>query len=136
MGIRGRCLCGDVRFEIASTPEVMGVCHCRDCQRQTGSAFSTMASVPKADFTISRGVPQVYAGRETKSGNAAEVCFCGSCGSPICTLLADQPDVVYVKTGALEDTSWFEPQFHVWTDHKQQWVNLEPQAEGKQRLRD
>ena len=108
-----------------SIPVVMGVCHCTDCQRQGGSAFSTMARVPRSDLTFTNGEPSSYKGGATESGDTAEILFCGRCGSPIATSLASQPDLLLLKTGTLEDTSWFQPQFHVWTDHKQQWVNIE-----------
>lgn len=124
MTLRGRCLCGDIRYEIGSVPSSMGVCHCRDCQRQGGSAFSTMAAVPTSDLTFIRGEPTVYRGGATASGDTAEVAFCGRCGSPIYTVLASQPELVYVKTGTLEDTDWFRPQFHVWCEHKQDWLEI------------
>jgi len=129
MAITGRCMCGDIKFEIRRAPEFMGVCHCRRCQRQSGSAFSTMAGVPADDFTLLRGQPRFYGGA-TQSGNSAEIAFCERCGSPIYTLLADQTDTLYLKTGTLDDTSWFEPQFHVWCADKQNWVKLDGSADG------
>jgi hypothetical protein len=102
----------------------MGVCHCKHCQRQGGSAFSTMAGIPRAELTFKRGSPTVYhAG--TDSGDSAEMQFCGQCGSPIFTVLANQPDLLLLKTGTLETTDWFTPQFHVWCDDKQHWVDLD-----------
>lgn len=124
MALKGRCLCGDIRYQIENAPEVMGVCHCKHCQRQTGSAFSTMAGVPKAEFTLRRGHPRTYQG-PTDSGDAADTLFCGRCGSAICTALANQPELLFVKTGTLEDTSWFRPSFHAWCENKQNWLVIE-----------
>lgn len=134
MSITGRCLCGDVQYEIRSAPAVTGVCHCKNCQRQAGSAFSTLAGVPKADFTFTRGKPKLYADSDTDSGNTVERYFCGRCGSPIYSAIPSQPDVLYLKTGTLDDTSSFRPQFQVWCDSKQNWVRLEEgvPALGKQ----
>jgi hypothetical protein len=121
--LKGRCMCGDIRFELAEVPEFMGVCHCKHCQRQSGSAFSTMASVPRNSFSLQRGTPTVYRGT-ADSGFDTEIGFCGRCGSPVYTLLANQAEAIYLKTGTLDETDWFEPQFHVWCADKQRWVDL------------
>lgn len=123
MTLKGRCMCGDIRYALDRMPEFMGVCHCKHCQRQSGSAFSTMASVPRESFTLLRGKPTLYRA-EREGGDLTEIGFCGRCGSPIYSLLANQEDVIFLKTGTLDETDWFEPQFHVWCAHKQHWVDL------------
>jgi len=125
MAMTGQCLCGEIRYEIANTPAVTGVCHCKNCQRQAGSAFSTLASVPRSEFKITAGSPKLYKDGDTKSGNTVERYFCGNCGSPIYSALGSQPDAIFLKTGTLDDTSSFQPRFHVWCDSKQNWVKLE-----------
>ena len=127
MSISGQCLCGEVKYEIANAPAVTGVCHCKNCQRQAGSAFSTIAGVPKAEFSLTAGEPKLYQDSDTKSGNSVQRFFCGNCGSPIYSGLSANPDTIYLKTGTLDDTSEFQPQFHVWCDTKQNWVEI---AEG------
>ena len=124
MTLNGRCMCGDIRYELLQAPEFMGVCHCKHCQRQSGSAFSTMAGVPRESFRLLRGEPTLYHG-PADSGYDTEIGFCGRCGSPLYTLLANQSDMIYLKTGTLDETDWFEPQFHVWCAQKQQWVDLD-----------
>ncbi|MEJ2089927.1 MAG: GFA family protein [Gammaproteobacteria bacterium] len=57
-------------------------------------------------------------------GNSVERYFCGNCGSPIYSALPGIPDTIYLKTGTLDDTGGFAPQFHVWCDSKQEWVEL------------
>lgn len=125
MTMTGSCLCGAVRYEIDSAPALTGVCHCKNCQRQAGSAFSTLAGVPAAEFHLTAGEPTVYQDRDTESGNAVGRYFCGQCGSPIYSALQAQPEMIYLKTGTLDDTTSFKPQFHVWCDSKQNWVELE-----------
>jgi hypothetical protein len=108
-----------------------GVCHCKNCQRQAGSAFSTLAGVPKAEFNMS-GAPKLYQDSDTDSGSTVERFFCGACGSPIYSAVPSQPDLLFLKTGTLDDTSAFTPGFHVWCSTKQNWVNLDegvPQME-------
>jgi hypothetical protein len=127
MSISGQCLCSEVKYEIANAPAVTGVCHCKNCQRQAGSAFSTIAGVPKAEFSLTAGEPKLYQDSNTKSGNSVQRFFCGNCGSPIYSGLSANPDTIYLKTGTLDDTNEFQPQFHVWCDTKQNWVEI---AEG------
>lgn len=126
MAITGQCLCGEIRYQIENPPAVTGVCHCKNCQRQAGSAFSTLAGVPKTEFTLTAGKPRLYEDSATTSGNTVQRFFCGTCGSPIYSAVPGQPDVVYLKTGTLDDTSTFKPQFQVWCDSKQNWVDLVP----------
>ena len=125
MAITGSCLCGAIRYEIDNSPAMTGVCHCKNCQRQAGSAFSTLAAVPLAEFRCIEGKPACYEDEATASGATVARYFCGRCGSPIYSALAAQPDMVYLKTGTLDDTSDFVPQFHAWCDSKQAWVKLE-----------
>ncbi len=127
MSHTGQCLCGSIRYEFENAPAATGVCHCKNCQRQAGSAFSTLAAVPKAEFTL-RGKPKRFEDRDTASGNAVERFFCGECGSPIYSALPSQPDMVYLKTGTLDDTSEWVPQFHAWCSTKQHWVALDAEV--------
>ncbi|HSG91380.1 MAG TPA: GFA family protein [Pseudomonadales bacterium] len=124
MSLTGRCLCGAIHYEIANPPTTTGVCHCRNCQRQGGSAFSTLAAVPTSEFTLT-GTPKLYADSDTDSGNTVQRFFCGDCGSPIYSAIPAMPDQIFLKTGTLDDTSDFRPMFHVWCSTKQNWVALE-----------
>ena len=125
MAATGQCLCGNIRYEISSPPAITGVCHCKNCQRQAGSAFSTLAGVPRSDFKLVAGDLKLYQDTDTDSGNPVERYFCGNCGSPISSAVSSSPDMVFLKTGTLDDTPSFQPQFHVWCDSKQNWVALE-----------
>ena len=117
----GQCLCGQVKYNFAMDPLMSGVCHCKNCQRQAGSAFSTIAGVPKAAFNIT-GETTLYQDSETDSGNTVDRHFCGTCGSPIYSALSSQPDVLFLKTGT--DDTQFAPQFQVYCETKQNWVEL------------
>lgn len=123
----GQCLCGDITYEISGEPSMAGVCHCKNCQRQAGSAFSTLWGVPKTSITFSGSEAKLYLDAETSSGNQVERYFCGRCGSPLYSLIPAQAEMLFLKTGTLDQTDSFAPQFHVWCDSKQNWVEL---AEG------
>ena len=100
------------------------ICHCKNCQKQAGSAFSTLAGIKKLDFELN-GEPKIYVDTVTDSGASVERFFCGTCGSPIYSALPSQPDVIYLKTGTLDDTSEFKPSIHVWASTKQNWVEID-----------
>lgn len=119
----GRCLCGDVTYTFNVDPLMTGICHCKNCQRQAGSAFSTLAGVPRAAIQIT-GATKLYQDGDTDSGNLVDRHFCGNCGSPIYSAIASQPDVLFLKTGTMDDTSSFTPGFQVYCETKQNWVTL------------
>lgn len=122
--VTGQCLCGSVAYELTAEFAMTGVCHCKNCQRQAGSAFSTLGGVPSAALNVTQGELKLYQDEDTDSGNPVERYFCGDCGSPIYSALPGHP-MVFVKTGTLDDTSAFNVQFHVWCDSKQPWVQLD-----------
>ena len=125
MTTTGQCLCGNISYALQGSPSMTGVCHCKNCQRQAGSAFSTLAAVAAADFKLLEGTLKRYDDNDTDSGNPVERYFCGDCGSPIYSALPSMPDSLFLKTGTLDDTSHFTPQFHAWCDSKQGWVQLD-----------
>ena len=125
MGRSGGCLCGAIRYEIPETSLMEAICHCKNCQKQAGSAFSTLAGIKKSDFKLT-GEPKVYVDTDTDSGASVERFFCGACGSPIYSALPSQPNAIYLKTGTLDDTSEFKPSIHVWASTRQNWVEIDP----------
>jgi hypothetical protein len=120
----GQCLCGEIKYAFEGDPIMAGVCHCKNCQRQAGSAFSTLYGVARGAFQFSQGEPKLYEDGDTDSGNVVNRYFCGKCGSPIYSAIPSHPDVMFLKTGTLDDTQGFSPQFQVFCDSKQDWVSL------------
>jgi hypothetical protein len=110
--ISGGCLCGQVRYSAHSEPAFMGVCHCKNCQKQTGTAFSVVLAVPKSALSI-QGQLKTY--RDTgDSGQPVLRSFCPDCGSPITTDVALMPDLTIIK-------SWLDPKMHIFCDSAQRW---------------
>lgn len=123
MSNEGRCLCGKISYNFSGAPAVAGICHCKNCQRQAGSAFSTLYGIPRAAFSL-QGSPKLYKDTDTDSGNTVERYFCENCGSPIYSAIAAQPDMLFLKTGTLDSTEGFSPAFQVFCETKQDWVAL------------
>ncbi|MDO9407421.1 GFA family protein [Patulibacter sp.] len=121
MSRTGRCVCGTISYEVEADPIVVALCHCDDCQRQSGAAFSTNLLFPKDAVTVA-GTPTVFHTTGTGTGEDRERSFCGTCGSVLFTQLAEQPGVTIVKAGTLDDRTGFAPAVEVWTDSAQEWV--------------
>jgi hypothetical protein len=120
--ITGRCLCGGVTYSADAEPVIQAVCHCSDCQRQTGNPFSVVVGVPRAAFSVEGDTLASFTTTGTDSGEDTERNFCSACGSPLFTLTASAPGVVIIKAGSLDDMSWFEPAVEVWTSSAQPWA--------------
>jgi hypothetical protein len=121
MTIKGGCLCGDIRYESRAAPVLSAVCHCTQCQKQSGSAFSTNLVVPAEAFRLTTQVPARF-DDVGGSGLGVKRHFCGRCGSPVYTELEAQPGVVVIKAGTLDDPAAVSPQIHIWRRSAQPWI--------------
>lgn len=125
--LAGGCLCGRIRFSASRTDAFVCVCHCKSCQRQTGSAFSILVGVPADALQISRGLLAEVT-TIGDSGRPVHRRFCRDCGSPICSVAETSPARIWIKAGTLDDTDWLSPVMHTWAVHKQAWVRQEGDA--------
>lgn len=119
----GHCLCGNVTYtSTAEEPMLTGICHCADCQRSSGSAFSVVVGVPIESLELSGDSLKVFDTMGEDRGALAHRSFCGACGSPIMSVLDDMPGMAILKAGTLNDTSWLQPGLEVWTSSAQPWA--------------
>ena len=119
----GGCQCGAVRYRVEGKPITLSVCHCTECQRQSGSAFGMSLIVPKGSFRLLSGAPKTFT-RKAESGRTVDCAFCPDCGTRIYHRATYLKDTVNVKPGTLDDTSGLAPAIHVWTKEKQAWVSI------------
>jgi hypothetical protein len=103
----GGCLCGKLRYSVKSEPMRVTICHCRFCQKSTGSAFLVEPIFGKSDFALTSGEPKVYRHRSTSSGKMVDVHFCDQCGTKLFLGFERFPDVVGVYGGTFDDPDWF-----------------------------
>ena len=127
----GSCLCGKVTYSCATEPVATAVCHCTDCQKQTGTAFSVIVAVPREALRVEGDSLASFTTVGTDSGQNVSRQFCRECSSPIASLADAMPQLAFIKAGTLDDTSWLDPQMHVWCDSAQPWVPLDDQAGTK-----
>lgn len=122
MGMTGKCLCGAISYELNSDPLMCVACHCKNCQRQAGSALSVIIGVTVDSIAI-QGEVKTY-DDTGDSGAAVYRQFCPDCGSPVFTRLEGQKNMMFVKAGTLDDTSSLKPSFHCYTKSAQDWVEM------------
>ncbi len=117
--VTGRCACGAVRYEAAAQPGMGLHCHCRDCQRATGSGHSSMALFPRAAFTLHGELE--YHTVKTDSGHSARRGWCRACGSPMVAEPGAVPHLIGVFAASLDDLSVFAPRAVLYRKRAAAW---------------
>ena len=118
--MEGGCQCRKVRYRLEGEPLGLTVCHCTECQRQSGSAFGMSLAVPRSAFRLLSGELKTFT-TVCDSGRNKECAFCPGCGTRI---YHQGPAAMSIKAGTLDDTSRLEPAAHYWTKRKQPWVAI------------
>jgi hypothetical protein len=121
----GSCLCGKITYSCDAEPVATAVCHCTDCQRQTGTSFSIIVGVPSDALHVEGDSLGSFTTVGTDTQREVARKFCRECGSPIVSVADAMPGMSFIKAGTLDDTSWLEPQMHVWSDSAQPWIPLD-----------
>jgi hypothetical protein len=123
----GGCSCGAIRYEVTAEPIMMFKCHCRDCQRVTGSGFAPAILVSPKAFRLMRGQLR-YHFTSSASGGKHKRGFCPECGSRITGGESDEQltGFVGVTAGSLDDPSLFKPQMDIFVSDAQPWDQMDP----------
>jgi hypothetical protein len=122
--ISGNCLCGSVQYSCEEEPLMTAVCHCENCQHQTGTAYSIIVGVPEGSLVFEKNETLAEYLDQGESGGAVRRRFCKNCGSPILSVVESAPGVEFIKAGTLNDKSWLNPTTHFWCDTAQPWVEI------------
>jgi hypothetical protein len=115
----GQCLCGAVRISVKGTPVRMAQCHCKDCQRASGTGHASNAIFNASDVKVT-GETKGYT-VTADSGSAYTRYFCPVCGGRIFGTHTGRPGMVIVPVGTLSDSSWFVPQAVLYTRNRPVW---------------
>ena len=122
----GRCTCGAVRYRLTSAPMVVHCCHCRWCQRETGSAFAINAMVEADRVVLLQGEPEMIL-TPSESGMGQKIHRCPTCRIALWSNYAGVGDKVrFLRVGTLEEPDRLPPEIHIFTASKQPWVALPP----------
>jgi hypothetical protein len=123
MKVDGACLCGHVQYEAEVDPEKVALCHCTDCQINSGCAMGWVVAVVGDDFQLKSGALKTYV-KIADSGRRRALGFCPECGSRI---VAQPPDgeqgIVSLRAGSIRQRAQLRPRVHLWARSAQPWVD-------------
>jgi hypothetical protein len=124
MNLEGGCACRAIRYKLTASPLIVHACHCRDCQRITGSAFVINIWIERKFVEAGPAVPKSFrlAGG---SGRHHDVFFCGTCGTYLWSRYHGAPgDALFVRAGTLDNPDAVRPDVHIFTRSKLPWLKL------------
>ena len=130
----GGCACDAIRYECSEQLVFMVNCHCRDCQKASGSAYSPTLIVEMSSLKLLKGEAKYHC-VPAQSGNIARRGFCPDCGTPLFAGSSAKTEFLGIKASSLDDPSWFKPEANVWTCSVQPWDFLDPNVPSYHKYR-
>ena len=121
--LEGGCSCGAVRFRLTTAPMFVHCCHCRDCQKQTGSAFAINALMETDRIEMLAGAPEPVS-MPTDSGRPHDIYRCPQCKVAVWSDYGRRPYLRFVRVGTLDAPHAIVPDVHIYTRSKLPWVAL------------
>ena len=124
--LEGGCTCGQVRYRLTRSPITVHCCHCRWCQRETGTAFALNAMIETEAVNLTSGRPERVL-TPSHSGKGQTVVRCPNCHIAVWSHYAGAGDLLsFVRVGTLDNPDALPPDIHIFTASKQPWVILPP----------
>lgn len=126
LNLEGSCTCGQVRYRLTRSPIVVHCCHCRWCQRETGTAFALNAMIETDAVRLLNGKPELVL-TPSNSGKGQKILRCPNCHIAVWSHYAGAGDALsFVRVGTLDNPDALPPDVHIFTASKQPWVMLPP----------
>jgi hypothetical protein len=116
--IEGRCICGQVRFEVRAPFEAAGYCHCRHCQRRSGSAWGAGARVAAEGVVVTAGEQRI---RTWVPDSGKPKHFCSNCGGHLFAGERTPGSTMGVRLGTLEGDPGIRPEYRQWVESSPEW---------------
>jgi hypothetical protein len=112
-----------VRYQTRRDAMRTVVCHCKFCQRCTGSAFAVWPTFAPDSVEI-RGELTAYEHRSDESGRWIRLNFCARCGTTVSSTFEKGPGQIAILAGTFDRTDWIRVDRHVWTRSKHDWISI------------
>ena len=119
--LKGGCYCGAVKYEMHGRLLMFANCHCPDCRKFTGSAFSSILVTESSGFKVVSGEENLV---PFQSSPGKQRNFCKTCGCHLFSRAEHRPGMVFVRAGSLDDDPPLRPQCHFWTGSKAPWHEI------------
>ena len=125
-GYEGGCTCRQVRYRMTRGPLFVHCCHCRWCQRETGSAFALNAMIETERLQLLGAAPEIVL-TPSLSGQGQRIARCPACRVAVWSHYAGAGDAVaFVRVGTLDEPERLPPDIHIFTSTRQPWVVIPP----------
>jgi hypothetical protein len=121
--LTGGCFCGAVRYRLTDRPMFVHCCHCRECQKRTGSAFVINALIETSRIDIEAGEPAKRRVPGT-SGRPQDLYVCEACSTPLWSDYGAREWMMFVRVSSLDDPTAVAPDVHIFTASKVPWVQI------------
>ena len=120
--LKGKCLCGAVKYKLSENPLFTQVCHCKDCKVLTGSSYVVNSSVLENTLIVEGEVSST----ELKAGSGAscKTYFCTKCGAYVYADYDSAIKRLTLRTKNLDNPENFTPKVHILKKNKDPWLNL------------
>lgn len=122
--VEGGCQCGAVRYRLKARPLGIYACHCKDCQRFSGTTHTLSMIVNAGDVDLMEGSLAGF-DKAADSGRTVRMLGCMACGTKIWNEPLSSPGLLVLKPGTLDDASWAVPVGNIWTDRALPWVEID-----------
>jgi hypothetical protein len=120
----GGCTCRYIRYRLMGPPLIVHCCHCRWCQRETGTAFALNAMIEADRVEVLEGEVETVA-TPSLSGRGQKISRCPKCRVALWSNYWGAGEAVhFVRVGTLDEPDRFPPDLHIFTASKQPWVTL------------
>ena len=120
----GGCACGAIRYEASAASRFQVQCHCRKCQRCTGTGHA--AKLGFSGDSVALQGELTFHTQLADSGSQVSRGFCPTCGSPVMAKNSGVPDLRFIHAASLDDPALFKPESAVWTSAAQPWDEIDP----------
>lgn len=128
--MEGGCTCRQVRYRLIGEPLIVHACHCRWCQRETGSAF-VLNALYEADRVVHLAAEPEVVLTPSASGKGQRIARCPTCRVAVWSNYPEAgPGVRFVRVGTLDEPDRLPPDVHIFTSSKQPWLTLPPGAKA------
>lgn len=117
--LMGGCACGNFKYEFDGELVMAVYCHCRDCQRSSGSGSAAVFAANRSDMAMTGDTSSYKFSGD--SGQGVTRHFCPNCGSPLFSDVGILPDLLFVRIASLNEPSQIKPNMHIYCDSSQTW---------------
>jgi hypothetical protein len=118
------CACGQASITVNASPKMLGVCHCTNCKRRTGSAFGISAYFEKSSVASQKGDTKAYTFWHETQCHEQERHFCNTCGTTLFWFVSTLPDRIGIAGGCFAEQDLPEPTYSVTDAKREKWVTL------------